>query len=145
MSRTVSWRAQKGRLLSTGWQQTFFFLLYVFNVYIMTLLSEGTETFMNFRYDLHNIFCRALAFYELYFRRVAITLVYNQHTYFYFSSQQQRYVGLNINGEKTRWELERDGGSMERDTRKKGDVERDTESSRRKNQAEVILEREEDV
>lgn len=63
----------------------------------------------------------------------------------YFGSQQQRHVGLNINGERTRWELERDGGNTERDTRKKGDVERDTESSRRKNQDEVILEREEDV
>lgn len=84
VSRTVSWRAQEGLLLSTGWQQTFFFLLYVFIVYIMMLLSEGTETFMNFRYDLHNIFCRALAFYKHYFPRVAITLVYNQHAYSLF-------------------------------------------------------------
>lgn len=50
------------------------------------LLSEGTETFMNFRYDLHNIFCRyteyILAFYKL--PQVAITLVYNHHAYSLF-------------------------------------------------------------
>lgn len=38
--------------LSIGWQNKHLFVLYVFIVYIMMLLSEGTETCMNFRYDL---------------------------------------------------------------------------------------------
>lgn len=73
-------KAREGILLSIGWQK---FVLYVFIVYIMMLLSKGTETLwisgMN-----GVIFCKALAAYQLYVPWVAITLVYNQRAYSLF-------------------------------------------------------------
>lgn len=56
MSSSDACRAREGLLLSIGRQQKkHLFVLYVFIVYIKMLLSEGTETCMNFRYDLCNI------------------------------------------------------------------------------------------
>lgn len=43
-------RAREGLLPSTGWQKSFI-VLYVFIVYILMLLSKGTESCMNFRYE----------------------------------------------------------------------------------------------
>lgn len=60
-----------------GGNKPFLSIVCIYCLHHDVLLSEGTETFMNFRYDLHNIFSKALAVYKLYIPQVAITLVYN--------------------------------------------------------------------
>lgn len=49
--------AREGLLLSIEWQKkkNHLYVLYVFIVYTMMLLSKGTETCMNFRYEWCNL------------------------------------------------------------------------------------------
>lgn len=55
MSDDDACRAREGLLFQYWAAKNHIFVFYVFIVYILMLLSKGTETCMNFRYESFNI------------------------------------------------------------------------------------------
>lgn len=122
------------------------FVFFVFIVYIMMLLSKGTETCMNFRYESCNILKSLGCLPAL--RPTSSHHTSLQPTCLFFilaAGDKDWLAGTFTKREReSRVREEEEEGEQTCEEEEEGDEEKDTGSSRR-SRAEVIPEREADV
>lgn len=121
-------------------------MFYVFIVYIMMLLSKGTETCMNFRYESCNILKSLGCLPAL--RPTSSHHASLQPTCLFFilaAGDKDWLAGTFTKRERESRVREEEEVEQTCEEGEEGDEEKDTGSSRRRSRAEVMPEREADV